>query len=194
MLTHVPTTLTVPPPWDVHPVGLEAPVDGKTYPRLIARVRPPVGHPLPIAVYVQVKVGLWVGMVVFGSRPQSFIFTPSRYLSTTRRARSTEAGTGFDGLSRSLAGAAAGTRAPFLAALVTFCFKVKAPLKSKIPTTNASSKGRETANSTICAARASDDRRRARVVGQRLKGKQKLKRVWEADENAATCQASGIDA
>src|ERR1700680_1439015 len=169
MLTHVPTTLTVFPPlgWDAHPVALEAPVGGKTYPRLITRVRPPVGHPLPVAVYVQVKP---LGRtVVLGLRPQSFMFTSCRYWWTTRRARSTEAGTGFDGLPRSLAGAAAATRAPSLAALVSFCFRVKAPLKSKIPTTNTSSKGRETANSTICDAWSSENRRRASVVGQRLR-------------------------
>src|SRR5215470_17114800 len=51
---------------------------------------------------------------------------------------------------RSLVGCPAPTRAASRVTLVSFCFKLKAFPKSKMPMTITSSNGRATANSTIC--------------------------------------------
>ena len=49
-------------------------------------------------------------------------------------------------------------RAPSRAMLLSICFRLNAPPKSKIPTTKTTSNGRATANSSSCEPRVSEKR------------------------------------
>src|ERR1017187_6677358 len=126
---------------------------------------PPPGQ---AAVEVQVRPLDQIGRCVLN--PQSLIFSDSKELSTTQKASTTETG-GGGVFPRSLAGSAAATRAPSRAALVSFCLRVIALLKSKIPTTNKTSKGSDTANSAIWEARSSPKPRQSAANARIRRGK-----------------------
>src|SRR5579864_1888002 len=92
-------------------------------------------HLPPFAEYVHV-VPATAGLVP--TIPQSSSLLEEKYDSTIQKASLTERG-GFAEISVMVSDAAA--RAASRAVLVSFCFRVNALLKSKIPTTNTTSNG-----------------------------------------------------
>src|SRR2546430_17322641 len=80
-----------------------------------------------------------------------------RYDATRSRIAVTEAG--VPAADKSLVGRLEAKRAPSRAAPFSFCLTLNASPKSKIPTTTTIKSGRHTANSTICEAAKSPNKK-----------------------------------